>query len=109
MWDLTKSSDTAFLNAIDVVFTFKDGYTRPVSLRWENQDYTLGGVQFWYSEHKHGTLVHHYKLSDRGGSYTFELALETENLTWRLERATPVEVSGRISPWSAGRLVGTLS
>jgi hypothetical protein len=32
--------------------------------------------------------VHHYRISDENGEYTFELSLETENLTWSLDRAT---------------------
>jgi len=59
-----------------------------VRLTWDDADYDLGGVQFWYAEHKGSVLVHHYRIGDESGDYTFELSLETENLTWRLERAT---------------------
>ncbi|MFZ1324225.1 MAG: hypothetical protein WAQ57_03645 [Candidatus Saccharimonadales bacterium] len=77
-------------NAVDVLFSFsgRDQYARPVRLTWDGEDYTLGGVQFWYAEHKGDILVHHYRVSDEHGEYTFELSLETENLTWNLDRAT---------------------
>lgn len=75
---------------IDVMFSFngRDQYARPVRLTWEDEDYALGGVQFWYAERRGGTLVHHYRVSDETGAYTFELSLETENLTWNLDKVT---------------------
>ncbi len=75
---------------VDVLFSFdgKDQYARPVRLTWDNQDYWLGGVQFWYSEHRGAVLVHHYRVSDELNEYTFELSLETENLTWNLRCVT---------------------
>lgn len=75
---------------VDVLFSFngRDQYARPVRLTWNDEDYALGGVQFWYAEHRGGTLVHHYRVGDESGDYTFDLSLETENLTWRLEKAT---------------------
>lgn len=75
---------------IDVLFSYngRDQYARPVRLTWQDQEYWLDGVQFWYAEHKNGMLVHHYRISDESGRYTFELSLETENLTWNLEKAT---------------------
>ena len=77
-------------NHIDVLFSFngRDQYARPVRLTWNETEYYLGGVQFWYSEHKGNVLVHHYRISDAEGDYTFELSLETENLIWSLERVT---------------------
>jgi hypothetical protein len=74
---------------VSVLFYF-DGaeqYARPVRLLWQDHEYELGGVQFWYAEHRGNHLVHHYTLSDADRRYVFELALETENLTWRLIRA----------------------
>ncbi len=75
---------------VDVLFSFngRDQYARPVRLTWNDEDYTLGGVQFWYAEHRGDVLVHHYRVGDESGDYTFELSLETENLTWQLEKAT---------------------
>lgn len=74
---------------VDVLFYYngRDQYARPIRLTWEDVDYDLGGVQFWYAETRSGVLVHHYRVGDESGNYTFELSLETENLTWRLERA----------------------
>lgn len=76
-------------NVIDVLFSYngRDQYARPVRLTWNEEEYWLGGVQFWYAEHRGNTLVHHYRVGDESGDYTFELSLETENLTWQLERA----------------------
>ena len=77
-------------NSVDVLFSFngKDQYARPVRLTWRGDDYTLGGVQFWYAEHRGTVLVHHYTVGDASGDTTFELSLETENLTWNLEKVT---------------------
>lgn len=73
---------------VDVLFYYngRDQYARPIRLTWNGDDYNLGGVQFWYTEHKKNTLVHHYRLGDETGDLTFDLSLETENLTWRLEK-----------------------
>jgi hypothetical protein len=75
---------------INVLFSFdgRDQYARPVRLTWNDEDYFLGGVQFWYAEHKGAVLVHHYRVSDEHGEFTFELSLETENLTWNLDKAS---------------------
>jgi len=77
-------------NLVDVLFSFngREQYARPVRLTWEDTDYFLGAVQFWYAEHKGAVLVHHYRVSDEHGDYTFELSLETENLTWSLDKVT---------------------
>ena len=77
-------------NLVDVLFSFngRDQYARPVLLTWEGQEYRLGGVQFWYAENRGQVRVHHYRVSDEYSEYTFELSLETENLTWNLDRAT---------------------
>lgn len=101
MWEIFNSN-------VEVLFSFVDGYTRPVQLRWQDESYDLGGVQFWYAEHKGEALVHHYTVGDKGGNYTFQLALETENLTWKLEKATPVSGS-RLNLWPNRGLVGALS
>ncbi len=83
-------------NIIDVLFSFsgRDQYARPVRLTWEGEDYFLGGVQFWYAEHKGSVLVHHYRISDEYGEYTFELSLETENLIWSLDKVTESSSTG---------------
>lgn len=75
---------------VDVLFYFngRDQYARPVRLAWDEVEYELGGVQFWYAERRSGMLIHHYRVGDEDGDYIFELSLETENLTWRLEQAT---------------------
>ena len=94
---------------VDVLFSFngRDQYARPVLLTWNDEDYALGGVQFWYTEHKGNSLVHHYTVGDRGGRYTFNLALETENLTWKLEKA--VSLDGSHMPlWQGHGLVGAV-
>lgn len=85
---------------IDVLFSYngRDQYARPVRLTWNDEEYWLGGVQFWYAEHKGEILVHHYRVSDESGDYTFELSLETENLTWSLDRViepTPLTQLGQ--------------
>lgn len=83
-------SNLFFENNIDVLFYFnaKDQYARPVQLVWNSEEYFLGSVQFWYVEHRDSHMIHHYTVGDEHGDYTFELSLETENLTWRLEKAT---------------------
>lgn len=102
MWEKQSSN-------VEVLFSYSDGYTRPVQLRWQDESYDLGGVQFWYAEHKGNALVHHYTVGDKGGDYTFTLALETENLTWKLEKATPLRSnSGRINLWQHQGLVGAI-
>lgn len=77
-------------NLVDVLFSFngREQYARPIRLTWNDEDYRLGGVQFWYAEDRGAVRVHHYRVSDEHGKYTFELSLETENLTWNLDRAT---------------------
>lgn len=100
MWEKYNST-------VEVHFSFIDGYTRPVQLRWQDESYDLGGVQFWYAEHKGNALVHHYTVGDKAGNYTFQLAMETENLTWKLEKATPLS-PGRMPLWKTQRLVGAL-
>ena len=101
MWEKSTSS-------IEVLFSFTDGYTRPVQLRWDDELYDLGGVQFWYAEHKGSAMVHHYTVGDKAGSYTFKLAMETENLTWKLEKAMPIRESHSGLGLNRG-LVGALS
>jgi hypothetical protein len=83
-------SSTNNTNTIDVLFSYngRDQYARPVRLTWQDEDYQLGGVQFWYAEHRGGSLVHHYTVGDESGDFTFELSLETENLTWSLNKVT---------------------
>jgi hypothetical protein len=83
-------------NLVDVLFSFNghDQYARPVRLTWNGEDYFLGGVQFWYAEHKDTVLVHHYRVSDEHGEYTFDLSLETENLTWSLDKAVKAQSTG---------------
>jgi len=101
-------------------FDGRERYARPVRLSWNGDDYELGGVQFWYAEHRGGTLVHHYTLSDTAHEYVFELALETENLTWQLVKATELheartlaaaatEVADYPTHISFNNLVGALS
>jgi len=95
-------------NPIHVLF-FYDGemhYARPVRLNWENEEYELGTVQFWYTEHRGKNLIHHYTISDRDGEYTFKLALETENLTWKLEKAI---LNKESQPVWGQSLVGVMS
>lgn len=101
MWEKQSSN-------VEVLFSFSDNYTRPVRLTWEGENYDLGGVQFWYAEQRGGTLVHHYTVGDKAGTYTFQLALETENLTWKLEKAVAAPVS-RLNVWSGSGLVGVMS
>lgn len=91
---------------VDVLFSYngRDQYARPVRLTWNDEEFWLAGVQFWYAEHKAGTLVHHYCVGDESGDYTFELSLETENLTWSLDRV--VEPAARTQ--MGQQLVGVL-
>ena len=80
-------------NRISVLF-FYDGdedYARPARLLWHGQEYDLGPVKFWHSTHHGDQLRHHYTLSDVNYEFTFQLVLETETLTWRLERATQAD------------------
>lgn len=96
-------------NTVNVLFYFdgKDQYARPISLTWNEERYDLGGVQFWYVEKRKGSLVHHYTIGDKANSYSFQLALETVNLTWRLEKAE--KLSSDLSLWPNQELVGAVS
>ena len=96
-------------NIVNVLF-FYDGdqqYARPVRLTYLGEDYDLGAVQFWYTEHRGQRLVHHYTIGDRDGTHTFKLALETENLTWKLEKITTHKEASQPF-WSNQSLVGAL-
>ena len=86
-------------NPVDVLFAFdgRQQYARPVRLTWNGEDYFLGGVQFWYAEHRGAALVHHYRVGDEDGAYTFELSLETENLTWSLDKAFRTSQAGTMA------------
>jgi hypothetical protein len=93
-------------NRVNVLF-FYDGdeeYARPVSLLWRGREYTLGPVKFWHTTHPEGQLVHHYTVDDQSGDFTFQLALETENLTWRLERCTLSEDAAEAGTYARGSL-----
>jgi hypothetical protein len=94
-------------NLINVLFSFngRDQYASPVRLTWNEQDYFLGCVQFWYAEHHKGVLTHHYRVGDDNGEYIFELSLETENLTWNLDKVTEVASGLGLN----SRLIGALS
>lgn len=94
-------------NAVDVLFSFngRDQYARPVRLTWNDEDYQLGGVQFWYAEHRGNILVHHYRVSDESGGYTFELSLETENLTWSLDKVVQNSTSQNVGHTFVGVVV----
>ncbi|MDQ3065033.1 MAG: hypothetical protein M3Q36_02070 [bacterium] len=93
---------------IDVLFSFsgRDQYARPIRLTWRGEEYALGGVQFWYAEHRAGCLVHHYRVGDESSEYTFELSLETENLTWKLDKAAKI---GLRPHFAAQNLAGVMS
>lgn len=95
-------------NLVDVLFSFngRDQYARPVRLTWQDEEYQLGGVQFWYTEHQGAVLVHHYRVSDEHGEYTFELSLETENLTWNLDKVTK---TASTSSFAGRQFVGAVS
>jgi hypothetical protein len=83
---------------VSVLFYY-DGeqqYAHPVRLFWQKKEYELGGVQFWYSQTKNKKLVHRYTVSDKQGDYTFQLSLETENLTWALDEATATQAEEKI-------------
>lgn len=92
---------------VDVLFSYngRDQYARPVRLTWNGEEYWLGGVQFWYAEHRGRMLVHHYRIGDESGEYTFELSLETENLTWSLDRVTEPKARTQIGQRLAGAAV----
>lgn len=97
-------------NIVDVLFFFNgaENYARPVRLFWEGDEYELGGVQFWYAEYRGATRVHHYRIGDVEGRFTFELSLETENLTWSLDRTTDLAKKPKLLP-AASRLIGAVS
>lgn len=101
------NSETFDAEVVDVLFSFdgKDQYARPVRVTWQGEEYWLGGVQFWYAEHRQGVLVHHYRVSDESGEYTFELSLETENLTWSLDRVAQPTARTQSSHIPAGAAV----
>ncbi len=93
-------------NRISVLF-FYDGdedYARPARLLWQDREYELGPVKFWHSTHHEGQLRHHYTLSDVDYDFTFQLVLETETMTWRLERATHADEAPVMRLQPAARL-----
>ena len=94
---------------VSVLFYY-DGaqnYARPVRLLWRGDEYELDTVQFWHTTHHKSGLMHHYTLSDKKRQFVFRLALETDNLTWRLESFERVEPQPTVS--LRGRLAGALS
>lgn len=96
-----------FNSEVEVLFSYTDGYTRPIQIRWQDKSYDLGAVQFWYTEHRGQRLIHHYTIGDKDGQYTFKLALETENLTWKLEKVTEHKEASQPF-WASQTLVGAL-
>jgi len=74
-------------NRVSVLFLYdgEEQYAHPVRLFWNAREYKLGTVQFWYTEQSGAHHIHHYTVSDEEGDFTFQLSLETENLTWTLE------------------------
>lgn len=95
---------------VSVLFYY-DGaeeYARPIRLLWRNKEYELETVQFWYATHHNDKLVHHYTINDTEGRYTFQLALETENLTWKLEQATNLNTTKRPLNYPMPGLVGAM-
>ncbi len=85
---------------VSVLFFYdaEDTYARPVSMRWCGREYRLAPVQFWHTTHRNNKLVHHYTVSDIDNEYTFTLALETDNLTWQLERVEPKQSRQGMAP-----------
>lgn len=95
-------------NTVSVLFYYdaQEHYARPVRLAWRSDEYELGPVQFWHTTRRGGLTTHHYTLSDKKQQHVFRLALETDNLTWKLEGHVSHE---RRAGQSLSQLVGALS
>ncbi len=101
---------TALKNRVSVLFYYDgdDEYARPVRLMWRSREYELAPAKFWHITHSGGKLVHHYTVDDIEGELTFQLALETENLTWTLERCSTI-ASEAYEPAAPSRLIGAMA
>jgi hypothetical protein len=72
---------------ISVVFYFdsETNLIQPYRLTWNNRDYLLGKVDFHHKTRAGKTLTHHFSLADVDGTVYFKIALDTDNLHWKLE------------------------
>lgn len=96
---------------VSVLFYY-DGdeeYARPVRLMWRGHEYELGPVKFWHTTNHDKQLLHHYSISDIDNELTFQLAMETENLTWTLERVSQQDEVFVPTAAPAGQLIGALA
>lgn len=96
---------------VNVLFLY-DGerqYAHPVRLFWRGQEYRLGPVQFWHTTNQHGINVHHYTIGDSLNRYVFQLAIETDNLTWKLESYAETETGPSPRPVLRSGLIGSFA
>lgn len=105
----TLDTETNTVKMVDVLFYFDSvqQYARPVRLTFEGQEYELGGVQFWYSTRHNGRLTHHYTVGDTKRQHTFQLAFDTEALTWVLEQDAEQDEPAPVR-YTFNRLVGAM-
>ena len=66
-------------------YNAKNHHMQPHRLSWNNQDYTLGKVDFWHKTKRGDTLIHHFSIADTLGQVYFKLALNTDSLQWTIE------------------------
>lgn len=71
--------------SVVMYYSASSKHVQPYQLHWQGQDYKLGKVDFWHKTRQGDVLLHHFSLSDVGGTAYFKLALDTSNLHWTLE------------------------
>lgn len=72
---------------VSVVFYYdaNQNKLKPHLINWHGRDYKLGPIDF-YHKTKHGRkVIHHFSMSDVDESTYFKIALDSENLNWKLE------------------------
>lgn len=57
----------------------------PHLLHWQNQDYTLGKVDYYHSYMEGRERQHIFELADKAETIWFRLRLDGSNLHWVLE------------------------
>jgi hypothetical protein len=102
---------TTVKNRVSVLFYYDgdDDYARPVRLMWRGREYDLGPVKFWHTTNRGSQLQHHYTVSDLENDLTFQLAMETENLTWTLERVSMRDDTVAAMPSRSHQLMGSMA
>ena len=66
-------------------YNAKQRHMQPHMLSWNNQEYSLGKIDFWHKTWAGKHQIHHFSIADKLGQIYFKLALNTDNVQWTLE------------------------